>query len=122
MFEADPDADPRTLSIINAAHLEDCVALAGVCVSAQPLFHGLRLHLPEGSGQGEGFSTVHSEPVNFHCRDEGGGGWGILSHVLFDNKKQQCLLRGESALGTATARTQAKCDAAVLCVCVQMRQ
>lgn len=69
------------------------MALAEVRVSAQPLFHCLYLYLPEGSGQGEGFSTVHSEPVNFHCRDEGGGGWGILSHVLFDNKKQQCLLR-----------------------------
>lgn len=67
------------------------MALAEVRVSAQLLFHCLYLYLPEGSGQGEGFSTVHSEPVNFHCRDEGGGGWGILSHVLFDNKKQQCL-------------------------------
>lgn len=93
------------------------MALAEVRVSAQLLFHCLYLYLPEGSGQGEGFSTVHSEPVNFHCRDEGGGGWGILSHVLFDNKKTAVSAVegwGGSALGTPTGRTQAKCDAALL--------
>lgn len=69
-----------------------------VLAEARVSAHCLYLCLPEGSGQGEGFSTVHSEPVNFHCRDEAGGGWGILSHVLFDNKKQQCLLRGGRGL------------------------
>lgn len=27
------------------------------------------LYLPHGSSQGEGFSTVQSESVNFHCRE-----------------------------------------------------
>lgn len=40
------------------------------------------LSVPEGSGQGEGFSIVHSELVNFHCREIG----DPLSHSLRQKK------------------------------------
>lgn len=68
-------------------HILKTVPLADVCVSVSllcqltPLSVAPPIYLPEGSGQGEGFSTVLSELVNFHCRER-----GILSHIPCDRK------------------------------------
>lgn len=70
----------QTISWNNTILFRNFAALEKVCLSVYILYYSIPLlfvsltpplYLSEAGSQGEGFSTVHCEAVNFHCSERG---------------------------------------------------